>query len=206
MRWSGAPALNEAKRLLAEAERLNPGPWVGHSKNVAAAARTIAGASDDLDPELATVLGLLHDIGRRAGVTGMRHTLDGYRYLTEVGHASTARICLTHSFPGDDLRVAAAGAGQWDCSEDELKLVNDYLTKVKYDDYDRLIQLCDCLALPDGFCVLEKRFVDVVMRHGFNEYTVRKWRAYLDLLGHFDDLTGQPVYRLLGIPEQSVRV
>ena len=30
-------------------------------------------------------MGLLHDIGRREGVTGMRHTLDGYRYLLEQG-------------------------------------------------------------------------------------------------------------------------
>ena len=25
-----------------------------------------------------------------------------------------------------------------------------------YDDYDRLVQLCDALAMPSGFCLLER--------------------------------------------------
>lgn len=193
------PVLAEAERLLAEAESLNPGPWARHSRNVALAAETIA-ANAGLDSGLARVLGLLHDIGRRVGVTGMRHTLDGYHFLSERGYPGAARICLTHSFPGDDLRFAAVGAGQWDCNEEELEFVDDYLASIEYDDYDRLIQLCDALALPDELCVLEKRFVDIALRHGFNEYTLRKWRAYLDLLERFGALTGRPVYALLGLP------
>lgn len=53
-------ALQELKR----AGEFNPGPWVKHSANVAAAAKIIAGASG-LNPEKAFVCGLLHDIGRR---------------------------------------------------------------------------------------------------------------------------------------------
>ena len=35
-----------------------------------------------------------------------------------------------------------------------------FVKNAVYDDYDRLVQLCDALALPSGFCLLEKRFVD----------------------------------------------
>lgn len=38
-----------------------------------------------------------------------------------------------------------------------------FVKNAVYDDYDRLVQLCDSLALPSGFCLLEKRFVDVAL-------------------------------------------
>ncbi len=60
----GVPTLDEAERILKEAEQLNPGAWVDHSRNVALGARIIAGKTGDMVPELAYVLGLLHDIGR----------------------------------------------------------------------------------------------------------------------------------------------
>ncbi len=64
------PTLTQAQTLLAEAETRNPGPWVAHSINVARAAQLIAERHPDLDPDRAYILGLLHDIGRREGVTG----------------------------------------------------------------------------------------------------------------------------------------
>ena len=69
------PSLETAEALLAEAAELNPGPWVAHSHNVALAAQCLAKAHPNLEPERAYILGLLHDIGRREGVTSMRHTL-----------------------------------------------------------------------------------------------------------------------------------
>ena len=71
--------------MLHEAEALNPGPWVAHALHVAEAASAIAGAHPEMDGETAYILGYLHDIGRRAGVTGMRHVLDGYNYLHSLG-------------------------------------------------------------------------------------------------------------------------
>ena len=68
------PDRYQAELWLQEAGELNPGPWVAHSRYVAEAARNIAARLPTLDVEAAYVLGLLHDIGRRAGVTGMRHS------------------------------------------------------------------------------------------------------------------------------------
>ncbi len=64
---SGIPNKMEAHNMLKEAEALNPGPWVAHSKNVARAAALLAEHIETLDVETAYVLGLLHDIGRRNG-------------------------------------------------------------------------------------------------------------------------------------------
>ena len=38
-----------------------------------------------IDGELTEVYGLVHDIGRRYGVTKARHSLDGYRFLIREG-------------------------------------------------------------------------------------------------------------------------
>jgi len=144
---------------------------------VAQAAEAIARRCAGLDHQMAYILGCLHDIGRRVGVTGMRHVIDGYRYLISLGFDETARICLTHSYP---IKVAASGFGGWDGSEAELQFVQDYLDRIEYTPYDRLIQLCDSLALPNGFCLIEKRLIDVVMRYGFNQYAIPKWEAIFE--------------------------
>ena len=84
--------------MLHEAEALNPGPWVAHALHVAEAASAIAGAHPEMDGETAYILGCLHDIGRRAGVTGMRHVLDGYNYLHSLGYEDAARRSRKHLF------------------------------------------------------------------------------------------------------------
>jgi HD superfamily phosphodiesterase len=71
-----SPTQQEAENLLEEAHLLNPGPWAVHSRYVALAAQAIAACHPDMDPQVACVLGLLHDIGRRYGVSGMRHVVE----------------------------------------------------------------------------------------------------------------------------------
>jgi HD domain len=194
------PSLSEAEKLLTEAEQRNPGPWVAHSRNVALAAKCIAEHSN-LDAEAAYIMGLLHDIGRREGVTGMRHILDGHIFLNGLGYEDSARICLTHSFPLKDIRVFM---GHWDVSEEEWTFIQEFQNKLEYDDYDRLMQLCDCLALPQGICLIEKRMIDVALRLGVTEYTVPKWKAYLDIKKYFEEKMGQSIYKVLpGIVETT---
>lgn len=89
-------------------------------------------------------------------------------------------------------------------SEEEFAFVEDYLSKLIYTDYDRLLQLCDCLALPSGLCLSEKRMVDVALRHGVNDDTVPKWQAYLGLQERFEASPGCSIYEVLpGIVETT---
>jgi hypothetical protein len=168
---------------------------------VAAGARIIAERHPALDPETSYVAGLLHDIGRRAGVTGVRHALDGYRYLAEQGFEDTARVCLSHSFP---TRQIGEIFGPCDCTDEELRFIARYLAEVEYDDYDRLIQLCDALAMASGFVLMEKRMMDVALRYGINEYTVSKWRALFAIKEQLEGVIGCSVYDLLpGVVENT---
>ena len=82
--------LNEAEKLnpgrwvdklLNEAEKLNPGRWVAHSRTAALCARAVAEKCENLNPDCAYVLGLLHDIGRRQGVTGMKCIFCSYKFM-----------------------------------------------------------------------------------------------------------------------------
>lgn len=195
------PSRERAQTVLAESADLNPGPWVAHSSYVAAGAQLIAERLAWLDPKRAYIVGLLHDVGRRFGVTGMRHVLDGYQFLNELGYPGAARICLTHSYP---IKGEPHGASPWDGSKQEWHYVADYLAGIEYDDYDRLIQLCDGLSLPNGFCLLEKRLLDVTLRYGCNEQTVKRWQAFIEIKDYFEHRIGGSIYRLLpGVVENT---
>ena len=74
------PSIETALTELKKAGELNPGLWIKHSENVAAAAKIIADNCKNLDGNKAYILGLLHDIGRRTGIYAMRHIIDGYDY------------------------------------------------------------------------------------------------------------------------------
>ncbi len=201
------PDAGVAEALLAEAGARNPGPWTAHSRHVADAARRIAARVPGMDAGAAFVLGLLHDMGRREGVTGMRHVLDGYRYLLGLGFDDAARISMTHSFPAGDYREIF---GEWDCDPAELAFIQDYLARVEFDDYDRLVQLCDALAMAEGFVLMEKRMLDVAVRYGsevgVSAYSVRKWRKKFEIRADFERRMGCSIYDLLpGVVENTFR-
>ena len=193
--------IEQAREELKLAAQRNPGPWEQHSLVAADNARRIAEKVSGMDAEKAYILGLLHDIGRREGITGMRHTVDGYRYLLEIGQPELAPVCITHSYPVCDPQLFA---GKDDCTTEERMLIAEVLSSREYDDYDLLIQLCDAISLPEGACIMEKRFVDVLMRHGMNSFNKGKWEAYYRIKNHFDSLCGCNIYTLLpGIVENT---
>lgn len=183
-------ALNELKL----AGKLNPGPWTEHSHNVANAAKLIARACGGLDENKAFVLGLLHDIGRRTGVAAVRHIIDGYDYAMSKGWDDVARVCLTHSFPVKDIE---ADIGKKDITKAQYAFINSYLNNIEYDDYDKLIILCDALADANGLCILEKRFIDTTRRYGVYPFSVDRWNKTYEYKEYFEKLTGNSIYTLL---------
>lgn len=82
------PTVAEADKLLNEAEKLNPGRWVAHSRTAALCARVVAEKCGNLNPDCAYVLGLLHDIGRQQGICDNVH----YAILKEDYFAKPKRI------------------------------------------------------------------------------------------------------------------
>ncbi|MBO4556399.1 MAG: HD domain-containing protein [Elusimicrobiales bacterium] len=182
-----------AEKELETAGKMNPGPWIMHSRNAALAAERIAAACG-MDSEKAYILGLLHDIGRREGINAVRHIPDGYRYAMSKGWDEVAKICLTHSFP---IKNINALIGQMDMPPHDIAFIADYLQKTEYGGYDRLIILCDCLALPQGFCILEKRFIDTAIRYGVYDFLPERWKKYYEYKAYFEQKSGKNLYSLL---------
>lgn len=115
-----------------------------HVFNVAKIAENIARKTGKLDPDIAYTLGLLHDIGRIKDetVTKVPHSIEGYNYLRKIGFPDVAPVCITHNFIVPDIK--AEDYPTYD--EKSFAFVRGFLKKVRYNDYDRLIQLADLFS------------------------------------------------------------
>lgn len=182
---------NDAITLLDWAHTQNPGPWRGHSLGVARAAEYIA-RECGMDAEKAWIYGALHDIGRYEGPFGLRHALTGYRLMLEKGEPDIARICLTHSFPLPDI---GAYVGKRDISDGDRQLLTEVLA-TPMDDYDHLIQICDAISWGEGVCLMEKRLIDVIRRHGCAPLMQQKINATMEIFEDFQRRMGKSIYSL----------
>ncbi len=185
-----------AAELINEAEQMNPGKWVDHSRNVARVAEKIA-AECNMDSEKAYIMGLLHDIGRRFGKMTISHGLKGYNFLNELDLPEYAQISLTHSYTIQDIDVYK---GIGDYTPDERQFVEEKLKSACYTDYDRLIQLCDFLGVAEGFCSIETRICDVINRVGmltenFKNNIFKKF----DIKTYFEDKYQIDIYKIISM-------
>ncbi len=180
----------EAKYFLNEARKINPGNWVNHSEIAALCAYKIA-KHCNLNENKAYVLGLLHDIGRRFLVRDLGHIYNGYTYMKRIGMDKVAKVCLTHSFPTKNLNDYI---GKIDINEQEKEEVKRLLSKMEYDDYDRLIQLCDALAGADAVLDIEERMKDVKNRYG--KYPQTQWDKNIELKNYFENKCGKNIYQI----------
>ena len=190
-----------AEAELERAGRLNPGKWIEHSRFAALACKNIAARCAGMSADSAYCFGLLHDIGRYAGISSEKHLIDGYRFCMERGWEKAAQICISHAFMLQDIETSI---GMFDVSEEDYRFMADFIKNAVYDDYDRLVQLCDSLALPSGFCLLEKRFVDVALRYGTQPVLAARWKKILEIKEAFEKKINGSIYELLpGVIENT---
>ncbi len=192
--------LERAEYELSKAYKSNPTAWADHSRYTAKAARIISSQynkkSEDkkLDSDKAYIFGLMHDIGRYTGISSERHLIDGYKYCIKYGWKKTAQICISHAFMIQDINTAI---GNFDMPESDYLFMKNFIENAVYDDYDFLIQLCDSLALPEGFCLLEKRFIDVALRYGTFPQSALRWKRVFEIKAYFESIIGTSIYNLL---------
>ncbi|MCM1568573.1 MAG: HD domain-containing protein [Roseburia sp.] len=195
------PTREEAEELLREAESCNPGAWANHSRVTAMCAGKIAENCPDMDEEKAYILGLLHDIGRKFGVKHFGHIYDGWQYMLQLEYDEVARICLTHSF---SVQKIEDYIGRFDVTREQQRQVEEALAATEYDDYDRLIQLCDSLAGAEGVMKIEERMADVKRRYG--SYPQDKWEQNLALKAYFEEKLGKAVYEVIMDGSKAIHI
>ncbi|WP_027085479.1 HD domain-containing protein [Cohnella panacarvi] len=194
-----------AESWLEWAGKKNPGRWVDHSYNVAKAAEVIATAmqqsGEDIDPNIAYICGILHDIGRFRGVTpSVVHSYDGYQLMIEKGYPGNAQVCVTHSFPIQNRMIETSNG--WDEVPNHVqKELISLIHQFDWNQYDFLLTLCDALSEADGFTLIERRLVSVAIRHGTNANVPMHWKGFFQIKNDIEQKIGQSIYRFF--PETS---
>lgn len=96
---------------------------------------------------------------------------------------------MTHSF---NNHTVDEYIGKLDVSGEEMEMIKTELARTVYDDYDRLIQLCDSLAGAEGVLDIEDRMNDVKKRYGF--YPQKKWDSNMRLKQYFEEKMKKDIY------------
>lgn len=173
--------------------------YIYHTTGVAEAAAAIA-AKCGMNEEKAYVVGLLHDWGKIQDekASGQPHFLVGYDKMIAEGWADAAQICLTHSFPEKDFKFSDYPSYSSAC----LQKTKDLISKIEYDDYDRLIQLCDIFFEATSKISYQRRIARIRERYNLTvEQTKCLEIKAAENKAYFDAKCGCDVYDLLGIKE-----
>ena len=178
--------------MFMEWSKENPGTWIFRSINVAEVAARIAKATG-LDEEKAYAMGMLYDIGRVKGNTGVRHTFDGYNFLKEKGYDEIAKVCITHAFITGDVTNTI---GEYDMTNDEYDFIRRFLREINFDEYDKLIQLADSMALPDRIVLAETRLMDIYLRYGVDEKAFENTKGIYQIQLEIEEKLGHSIYKL----------
>ena len=203
------PSIVEAEKILQNCidfrERLATSPnYIPHCRMVSEFARKIA-VFAGMDGDKAYVLGLLHDCGKRKKeqTDNIFHGQEGYDFLMSLGYPKAAQICMTHTFPDKNFNVEEVGyPAQWMIKAKEI------LNGLEYDDYDRLIQLCDKMSAGASAVTVEERALAIkefYAKEGSDTYNVtdERYKALLkegqELKAYFDKLCGRDVYEIIGL-------
>ena len=188
----------DALKMLEEArkETANDG-WIKHSICVGKSAGKIAEALK-LNVDYAKTLGYIHDIGRKFkskndGV--FSHAINGYDYIKSLGYEEEyAGICIKHSFLNNDIDCLANDRDETDKSNDNYTFFKNYI-KNEYTIYEKIINLCDLMCVQKIYTV-DKRMMDLLLRHGVYANTHYHIEQTMKLKKYFDDLLGYNLYDL----------
>lgn len=166
-RIEAAEYINEVLCYALEHGR-EPGTWYrfhNHVYGTALLAEKIAQRLGNIDPERAYVLGLLHDVGKiREEIERRFHGLIGFDILKNKDKQA-ARVCLSHTFFNNVLPEYVDVEAAFFRRREDYDFAADYFSKNPADWYDRLIQLCDCLANCNGLVTLEERRKEYIQRY-----------------------------------------
>ena len=188
----------EALKLLEDARgSVSNDRFINHSICVGNTAGVIAKALN-LDEDFAKTLGYIHDIGKKfkyneSGV--FPHAMYGYNYIKSLGYDEEyAGICIKHSFLNNDIDCISNDRDETDKNNPNYEFVKNYIKK-EYTVYEKIINLCD-LMCTDKVLTIDKRMIDLLLRHGVYAKTHYHIVETCKLKKYFDALLGFNLYDL----------
>lgn len=201
---NGKLTSKEARKILENTRKSfeNQG-WIDHSICVGDTAGKIAEALNqkgmNLDVDKVIALGYIHDIGKRYrwnnGDGVIPHAINGYNHIKSLGYDEDyAGICIKHSFLNNDINCLANDRDYTDLGDKNYEFIKEYI-KNEYTVYEKLINLCD-LMCTDNIYTLDKRMMDLLLRHGVYKNTHYHLKEAYKLKEYFDNLLGCNLYDL----------
>ena len=175
--------------------------WIDHSYYVANIASSIA-KKLNMDEKFAYTAGLFHDIGRcfepKTKVGIHFHEIEGFKFLTSKGYPDLARFCITHGFIGK-LNMKKNTHLFNGVNDNDRNFYFDFIKNISINEYDKLIELSDNLAVKEGYITLEQRLIDLMKRHkyGSKTYWLSKFDEVVKLKEYFDEKLGKSVYKVI---------
>jgi hypothetical protein len=195
--------------------------WPAHCQQVARVARLVADALVDAGADLDAVLdawwgdesspvvesrptqapltpadletwALVHDLGRAID-HGPLHGWIGYKILADLGHASSARGCLTHWLKGraaQELRDASL-------DDDLIAQVAAALHPLHWRLADSVLSFADSSVAGRAIVPLAKRHADMRARYGDSVWMDRHEELGARAEAHLDAALGRPIAELL---------
>ncbi len=172
--------------------------YIDHSICVGNAAGKIAKALS-LDEDFAKTLGYIHDIGKRFNSSAeggvFPHAMKGYNYIKSLGYDEKyAGICIKHSFLNNDIDCISNDRDETDRTNVSYEFVKNYI-KDEYTIYEKIINLCD-LMCTTKVLTIDKRGMDLLLRHGVYAKTHYHISETYKLKEFFDNLLGYNLYDL----------
>ena len=113
-----------------------------------------------------------------------------------MGYYEAAKICLTHSFPDKNFcdKDYASYSKEW------LSWAHGELSKITYDDYDRLIQLCDMFFEGMHMVDFETRFSGIMKRYNLEYEDIKNLKEGTERnKRYFESKINCDIYQLLNI-------
>ena len=189
-------SIEEAYKLLEGAPRKNKDLWIKHSVNVAIVAERLAERLN-LDGKRAYVFGLVHDIGRRQREhIGLRHVLEGYKYLISLGYEEEAKGCLTHTFYSRELVKPNLIKKNTNLTRIEIDFIINFINKNGFNMYDKILQIADNMGSSSGINTIERRRTESMLRYGITDISEKNLRGIFSVQNEIEEKLGYSIYQL----------
>jgi len=134
--------------------------WTKHCLAVAGAAARVGGVlakHRTIEGSFLWSAALLHDIGRYITHDPLRHGVEGYKLLSELGHEKEANVCASHILFGLEATEASRlGLPDRDFMPSTIE--------------EKLVPLVDYLIEYDQPTTLDRRFASLHKRNGDNAF------------------------------------
>ncbi len=168
-----------------------------HSRDVGMVAEIFAKKTKYLNHEKAYVLGLLHDCGYILDEKKEHifHGVVGYHYMMSLGYDEVAKVCLTHSFYTENFRDE-----DYPHLQDFIPECRKIMENFSFDDYDKLISLCNMMNNAGKICSIDSRIQSVSAEYQIPLKQLNNIKKDLyEIKSFFDEKCQNDIYNFLAI-------